>query len=100
MPSKLSHFFSLILYLSLLFLFLHGWFHFSNPKYTIPINTSNRKLLSTAKFDFTPFVRRHQRQHHHHRHSPLWPEPSGREIDPLYGAEQRLVPTGPNPLHH
>lgn len=22
------------------------------------------------------------------------------EIDPRYGVEKRLVPTGPNPLHH
>lgn len=24
----------------------------------------------------------------------------GNEIDPRYGVEKRLVPTGPNPLHH
>lgn len=24
----------------------------------------------------------------------------GDEIDPRYGVEKRLVPTGPNPLHH
>ncbi|KAL6182940.1 hypothetical protein ACLB2K_044352 [Fragaria x ananassa] len=102
MPSKLSHLFNLIIYLSVLFLFLHGWFHFSNSKHsTISINTSSRKLLSTTEFDFTPFVRRRQQhQHQHHRHPPPLPEPGKSELDPRYGVEQRLVPTGPNPLHH
>ncbi|KAF3784342.1 CLAVATA3/ESR protein [Nymphaea thermarum] len=27
-------------------------------------------------------------------------DPVGDEIDPRYGVEKRLVPTGPNPLHH
>ncbi|CAN6445984.1 unnamed protein product [Victoria cruziana] len=27
-------------------------------------------------------------------------DPAGGEIDPRYGVEKRLVPTGPNPLHH
>lgn len=28
------------------------------------------------------------------------PPDDGNEIDPRYGVEKRLVPTGPNPLHH
>ncbi|KAL8531615.1 hypothetical protein ACS0TY_008275 [Phlomoides rotata] len=51
---------------------------------------NHRKALA-ANFDFTPFL--------HHRKIPPEP-PGGREIDPLYGVEKRLVPTGPNPLHH
>ncbi|KAK2636100.1 hypothetical protein Ddye_030892 [Dipteronia dyeriana] len=43
-----------------------------------------------------------QRIHHQlrqHRHSP--PPPSLLdEIDPRYGVEKRLVPSGPNPLHN
>ncbi|KAI4302215.1 hypothetical protein MLD38_037993 [Melastoma candidum] len=27
-------------------------------------------------------------------------KPSVGEVDPRYGVEKRLVPTGPNPLHH
>ncbi|KAJ0818572.1 hypothetical protein HanPI659440_Chr00c01g0704041 [Helianthus annuus] len=46
-----------------------------------------------TQFDFTPFV--HDHQHHHHQHPA-----QGSEIDPRYGVEMRLVPTGPNPLHH
>ncbi|KAE8694231.1 CLAVATA3/ESR (CLE)-related protein 12 [Hibiscus syriacus] len=63
---------------------------------------SNRKLLAT-KFDFTPFL--HHHKHHHQRHRSVddnvhRPEHSGNEIDPRYGVEKRLVPSGPNPLHH
>ncbi|KAJ8464268.1 hypothetical protein OPV22_026820 [Ensete ventricosum] len=28
------------------------------------------------------------------------PPPLGEEIDPRYGVQKRLVPTGPNPLHN
>ncbi|KAI3452892.1 hypothetical protein Pfo_009555 [Paulownia fortunei] len=35
------------------------------------------------------------------RHSPSPPPPNkGDEIDPRYGVEKRLVPSGPNPLHN
>lgn len=32
--------------------------------------------------------------------SPAPEEAAGSEIDPRYGVEKRLVPTGPNPLHN
>ncbi|KAK1433650.1 hypothetical protein QVD17_10564 [Tagetes erecta] len=52
-----------------------------------------KKLSPSTNFDFTPFIHAHQQHHHQH--------PShGTEINPLYGVEMRLVPTGPNPLHH
>ncbi|KAL7149298.1 hypothetical protein ABFS83_05G030000 [Erythranthe nasuta] len=58
----------------------------------VPLIGRHRKILA-GKFDFTPFLKRHR-----HRKRP---PPSGREVvDPLYGVEKRLVPTGPNPLHH
>ncbi|KAI3785624.1 hypothetical protein L1987_44748 [Smallanthus sonchifolius] len=47
----------------------------------------------STEFDFTPFIHGHQHQHHQH-------PARGLEIDPRYGVEMRLVPTGPNPLHH
>ncbi|KAJ9174189.1 hypothetical protein P3X46_017243 [Hevea brasiliensis] len=31
---------------------------------------------------------------------PPPPSPASEEIDPRYGAEKRLVPSGPNPLHN
>ncbi|XWS50691.1 hypothetical protein CRYUN_Cryun12cG0108200 [Craigia yunnanensis] len=60
---------------------------------------SNRKVLAT-KFDLIPFLHHKHHRRHRLRHVPVQPEPSGYEIDPRYGVEQRLVPTGPNPLHH
>lgn len=32
--------------------------------------------------------------------TPVYESDDGNEIDPRYGVEKRLVPTGPNPLHH
>ncbi|KAL8518315.1 hypothetical protein ACS0TY_009617 [Phlomoides rotata] len=58
---------------------------------------SHRKTLAT-KFDFTPFLKRHRR--HRTELPPDVHAPPGGDIDPRYGAEKRLVPTGPNPLHH
>ncbi|GMQ11178.1 hypothetical protein CsSME_00053924 [Camellia sinensis var. sinensis] len=95
MALKVSHSLTIILWLSLLlfFIFHHGWS--SNFSHLSPSlshhNLSNRRAL-TEKFNFTPFMR----HHHHRRHMPA----TGSEIDPRYGAEKRLVPTGPNPLHH
>ncbi|KAF6987554.1 hypothetical protein CFC21_005187 [Triticum aestivum] len=51
---------------------------------------------------------RHQRQRHHRlpskwnwqRLPPSAAPGDGEEVDPRYGVEKRLVPTGPNPLHH
>ncbi|KAK1425608.1 hypothetical protein QVD17_20962 [Tagetes erecta] len=53
---------------------------------------TNRKTLA-SNFNFTPFLT------HHHHHNNL-PDQGGTQIDPRYGVEKRLVPTGPNPLHH
>ncbi|KAK3225620.1 hypothetical protein Dsin_005482 [Dipteronia sinensis] len=61
--------------------------------------SNNRKVLA-AKFDFTPFLPHRHHKHHHRTHVPERPQPVGNEIDPHYGVEKRLVPTGPNPLHH
>ncbi|MCL7050210.1 hypothetical protein MKW94_001855 [Papaver nudicaule] len=68
---------------------------------------------SSETFDFSPFYKHHHHKHHghhHHHHYYYNPEPpppggtndnnNGHEIDPRYGVEKRLVPTGPNPLHH
>ncbi|KAL4363989.1 hypothetical protein GQ457_04G010850 [Hibiscus cannabinus] len=44
-----------------------------------------------------------QRLHHFHPFSPSTqpsPPSKGEEIDPRYGVEKRLVPSGPNPLHN
>ncbi|KAL1810738.1 hypothetical protein ACET3Z_020803 [Daucus carota] len=58
----------------------------------------NRRLLA-KKFDFSPFQHPHHRHRHHHHHS-RHAAPAEPEIDPRYGVDKRLVPSGPNPLHH
>ncbi|KAJ0989235.1 hypothetical protein J5N97_007591 [Dioscorea zingiberensis] len=96
---------SLLLGLALLFLVLHGLITHFRPLVTLHTVDIGRKML-----DF--HARRHShRQHHHHhhhhhlhhqldhQHQPL-NEDDGNEIDPRFGVEKRLVPTGPNPLHH
>lgn len=61
------------------------------------------------------YLRRNHQPHRHHQHQ-IWckqftqrvgrklppppPPPFDDEIDPRYGVEKRLVPTGPNPLHN
>ncbi|ESQ27773.1 hypothetical protein EUTSA_v10019753mg [Eutrema salsugineum] len=63
----------------------------------ISLPRPGRRALVVRKFDFTPFMQDlRQKNHHHHQVSP----PGGSEIDPRYGVEKRLVPSGPNPLHH
>ncbi|KAG9144407.1 hypothetical protein Leryth_017537 [Lithospermum erythrorhizon] len=51
----------------------------------------SRKILLANKFDFTTFM------HHHNNRRD---DPFESEIDPRYGVDKRLVPSGPNPLHH
>ncbi|CAA7043192.1 unnamed protein product [Microthlaspi erraticum] len=54
-----------------------------------------RRALVVRKFDFTPFLK----DLHPKNHGEVSP-PGGSEIDQRYGVEKRLVPSGPNPLHH
>ncbi|KAG2667308.1 hypothetical protein I3760_15G107900 [Carya illinoinensis] len=116
MAFRLSHvLISLLLWLSLLLLFFsHGrLFSFYSTKNIRSIQShhmsisqhtliSNRKVLA-GKINFKAY-RRHRHHRHHpssRGHVPVQPGPAaGSEIDPRYGAEKRLVPTGPNPLHH
>ncbi|KAJ9140674.1 hypothetical protein P3X46_031292 [Hevea brasiliensis] len=124
MALKISHtLICIFLWLSLLLLVFHELYNFKtniNNKKEI-INTSayyssvsrrhpllNRKVLA-AKFDFTPFQKKRrprygQDQRRHGKPSlpdkRVHKEGDGNEIDPRYGVEKRLVPTGPNPLHH
>ncbi|XWS64360.1 hypothetical protein CRYUN_Cryun06bG0179700 [Craigia yunnanensis] len=111
MAWKVSQFLFTILWLSLLLLLLH---EFHNFKFKIGSKQANsitfsslshnplisRKVVA-SKFDFTPFQKHHQQEQD--KHSPdmkTQSEPADNEIDRRYGVEKRLVPTGPNPLHH
>ncbi|CAL9130048.1 unnamed protein product [Musa textilis] len=97
---------ALLLCLALLLLLLRG----PSTLQSSHANTSSipRKML-LAKPDVAAIS--HARHHHHHhyghqhRHNQsqktsLVDPSGGDEIDPRYGVEKRLVPTGPNPLHH
>ncbi|XWS33995.1 hypothetical protein CRYUN_Cryun21dG0001400 [Craigia yunnanensis] len=111
MAWKVSHFLFTILWLSLLLLLLHEFHNFKfniNSKQVNSITFSplshnpliSRKVFA-SKFDITLFQKHHQQEQD--KHSPdmkKQSEPADNEIDPRYGVEKRLVPTGPNPLHH
>lgn len=108
---------SLLLWLVLLFLLINGWTFIKSTTTTYQASSSYTFIARRAlasKFD-----RLHRHRHHHHRHhshpvglesnsrmgldvvpASLSPVDDGNEIDPRYGVEKRLVPTGPNPLHH
>ncbi|KAK9051129.1 hypothetical protein SSX86_027755 [Deinandra increscens subsp. villosa] len=96
MAMKISLLLHLIFWLSLILLLI---FHVKSKSASITATSplrhhrliTNRKTLA-SKFNFTPF------QIHHHDNLPH--EQGGSHIDPRYGVEKRLVPTGPNPLHH
>ncbi|CAL0307154.1 unnamed protein product [Lupinus luteus] len=71
----------------------------SNNKHELYV-PHNRKMLAMG-FDFTPLLHHHHRRHHHHQsHVLTHREPSENEIDQRYGVDKRLVPSGPDPLHH
>ncbi|XVF86059.1 hypothetical protein PTKIN_Ptkin17bG0170100 [Pterospermum kingtungense] len=111
MAWKISLFIFTILWLSLILLLLHEFHNFKlkiNSKQVTSITFSSlshiplisRKIVG-CKYDFTPFEKHHQQEQD--KHSPYMnkrSEPADNEIDPRYGVEKRLVPSGPNPLHH
>ncbi|XP_052144428.1 protein FON2 SPARE1 [Oryza glaberrima] len=80
---------------------------------------TRKMLLAVASFDdasspssLTTTDRHHHHHrhhgHHHHRGHDRWNRKGvpptaagpGEEVDPRFGVQKRLVPTGPNPLHH
>ncbi|CAA7410366.1 unnamed protein product [Spirodela intermedia] len=86
----------------LLLLLLHGWSHLHRSGSELSSSiAAHRKMLTIRPDQLRRALHHH---HHHHHHRPLRHRQSdssdGHEIDPRYGVEKRLVPTGPNPLHH
>ncbi|KAL1325987.1 hypothetical protein HN51_036029 [Arachis hypogaea] len=104
---RFQHVLTFILWISLLLMivFFLGWFGFNSNNngdtFFITNSAHSRKMLATTtRFNFSPFLhhqRHHRHRHHHHHHRSHMTEA---EIDPRYGVDKRLVPTGPNPLHH
>ena len=98
MTLKISLVLHIVLWLSIIFLIiLHAK---SKSPSTLTTTAPRHRLLNNSKtiasnFDFTPFL-----THNHHHHQYKSQELGGSYIDPRYGVEKRLVPTGPNPLHH
>ncbi|PIA44692.1 hypothetical protein AQUCO_01700352v1 [Aquilegia coerulea] len=107
MSLRISYLFGIILWLSFLLLSLLHECSAMDSRSTTYISLPShivisRKLLAT-NFDFSVFQRHHHQRRHQRTHFPPMMEdsdPSGNEIDLRYGVEKRLVPTGPNPLHH
>ncbi|GAV77483.1 hypothetical protein CFOL_v3_20954 [Cephalotus follicularis] len=107
MALKKLHTIFIILWLSLslLLLVFHVVNNFkSNITFTYS-SLSNHHLINRkvfiSKLDFTPIQNHPQQQHKKRsRDMQVQPAPSGNQIDLRYGVEKRLVPTGPNPLHH
>lgn len=102
MTFKLQHLLTFIFWILLFFTLFHMFFGFTSNinisrNNEFPVS-KNRKILATG-FDFTPFINRQRQHHRHHRHHDHHHR-SHTEIDPRYGVDKRLVPTGPNPLHH
>lgn len=111
MGLKVPHVICFTLWLCLLLLLFQEFkFLKTNNKVMIISNDhhslfGHRKALIASNFDFTPFVKNvHHHHQHHHQHDNVYKQPEelvgGDEIDQRYGVEKRLVPTGPNPLHH
>ncbi|MCD7452552.1 hypothetical protein HAX54_017381 [Datura stramonium] len=112
MGLKFPHVICFLLWLSLLLLLFQEFKFLKTNNNKIIISNDHhlplfgqRKTLIATNFDFTPFVK-NVHHHHHHHHRKIFPdeqpeEPAGSDtIDQRYGVEKRLVPTGPNPLHH
>ncbi|CAI9756107.1 unnamed protein product [Fraxinus pennsylvanica] len=101
MAIKIPHLFYPILCLFLFLIPFHEGYTLKDLNNASPCHPLiHRKALAISrKFDFTPFLKslRHRKSAPDLHQHPGTPE---NEIDPRYGVEKRLVPTGPNPLHH
>ncbi|KAK4779896.1 hypothetical protein SAY87_016002 [Trapa incisa] len=96
-----------ILSISLIFLsLLH--FHLNNVRSFFMVYPSsshqpvsiNAKLVMEGKFDFRPFQKPHILHRQHHGEISSDEGAAKTEINPHYVTGDRLVPTGPNPLHN
>jgi ABC-type nickel/cobalt efflux system permease component RcnA len=94
----------LLLWLAVLTVAFHGCFLVRRTA-TGPVVAVPRKMLLAVASSFDAAAptkhHHHPHHHHHHHHGGRWnwqgipPSQAGGD-----GAEKRLVPTGPNPLHH
>ncbi|CAN8321023.1 unnamed protein product [Cochlearia groenlandica] len=85
-----------LFHISLLFVFLLVSFAFTTSykrKYTIGLG--NKRTLASS-FDFTPFLKNKD----HIKSQRRSQKPDKEEMGSWYNVEERIVPSGPNPLHH
>ncbi|CAK9149516.1 unnamed protein product [Ilex paraguariensis] len=103
-PSSTDHHQLLVLTLFLLLVMVSSTTQFSNP--TLPETSSSHRrchhdqpLMCNTISTVSPPLMCFKLKGIRHC-LPLPPPPSLDEIDPRFGVEKRLVPSGPNPLHN
>ncbi|KAK4772239.1 hypothetical protein SAY86_014014 [Trapa natans] len=69
-------------------------------RYSYPNNRLISSCVSSARGGSLCFHIPRMQRHRPVRPLPSPPPLSDDEIDPRYGVEKRLVPSGPNPLHN
>ncbi|KAL8248601.1 hypothetical protein R6Q59_005469 [Mikania micrantha] len=95
MPFKISHLLAIFLCIYLLSYYLE--LSTAAVTTTVPHHLSTSRKMLTSEFNFALYLNHH---HHHHHQNSLKTREIDYAIDPRYGIEKRLVPSGPNPLHH
>ncbi|CAH8254987.1 unnamed protein product [Arabidopsis lyrata] len=96
-PKPCSFLFHIALLISALFVFLLISFAFTTSyKHKSGINSLGHKRILASNFDFTPFLKSKDRTQWQRQSQSL----TGKETVSWYNDEERLVPSGPNPLHH
>jgi len=80
-----------------LFVFLLISFAFTTSyKLKSGINSLGHKRILASNFDFTPFLKNKDRTQRQRQSPSLTVKENGF----WYNDEERVVPSGPNPLHH
>ncbi|KAF8052168.1 hypothetical protein N665_1594s0001 [Sinapis alba] len=92
-PKPCSFLFHIFI-LSVLFVFLLVSFAYTTSyKGKAGTGLGHNRILA-SNFDFTPFFKNKDRTQRQRRSS------TEKETDSWYNDEDRIVPSGPNPLHH
>ncbi|CAN6451870.1 unnamed protein product [Victoria cruziana] len=106
---RAAHIVGMIVWASLILALLtHGCSVLKKSRQKLSPAFLHRKMMANAdffSFDSTARLRARKRSEarasaRSRARGDLIEDPAGNEIDPRYGVEKRLVPTGPNPLHH
>ncbi|PIN21938.1 hypothetical protein CDL12_05351 [Handroanthus impetiginosus] len=97
--STITYHHKIIILIHFTILFLLIIFSSTQPSVALHVGRCRHSCLSVS--DQPRRLIGFQLQRILHSPPPLLPRPLALgEIDPRYGVEKRLVPSGPNPLHH